>query len=54
MSAALAWAGASGCGAAGTRLGKVFAKLGIGSRGELHRVLADDPSDVPPVPNRPP
>jgi DNA-binding CsgD family transcriptional regulator len=33
-------------------LGKVFAKLGIGSRGELQRVLPGNPGDVPPLPNR--
>ena len=29
-------------------LGKVFAKLGISSRSQLDRVLADDPAAVPP------
>jgi DNA-binding NarL/FixJ family response regulator len=29
-------------------LGKVFTKLGISSRGQLHRVLPSDPDPVPP------
>ncbi len=28
--------------------GKVFTKLGISSRGQLHRVLPSDPDPVPP------